>query len=214
MSDAVRILLAGIFYLFSSIVMLQDIRRRSFPVWIGWAFFGVALLYAAYFGAWNRVIILLAVIIGFRLRALGAWTTAIIAWIIFLLGWQEDIWFVVLNLGIYFLFLLGWLGACDAEIAFPLIAMTGDKFIAAYLLSCWVLVPPIVVFGKRGFREGLHRFSEVAIRLFIRSESPLQDQDALHLPWTIYPFIALTVYLFIYPGSFFQWWRHLFQIIQ
>jgi hypothetical protein len=210
MPDTMRLILFGIFYLLAGIIMVLDIRRRTFPAWIGWALYLLAVIYLSYFGFWNRIFILLATVIGFRLRRYGALAMAILTALIFLLGRQEGVEYVSLSIGVYFLFLLGWLGSCDAEIIFPLIALTGGEAIAMYLLLCWVLVPPFIVFFKRGLSGGIRRFSEVAFRLFITRESALEDKEALRVPWTIYPFVALTAYLFFFPGNIYIWWAHLF----
>jgi hypothetical protein len=204
-----QIILLTVFFILVGIAMIYDIRRRTFPAWIGWALYGLAIVYVSSAGSWNRLVILLATFLGFRFRRAGIGVMAVMTTIILIAGWQEGIWLSLLTLTMYYLFYFGWLGACDAEIAFPLIALLGDGMLALYLLGYWILIPPIVVIFKRGVRGGLRRFADVAFRLFLRGESPPQDEQALRLPWAVDPFLAMTIYLFLFPALYITLWKHL-----
>jgi hypothetical protein len=206
----IRIFLILLFQLLVGIAMVGDIRKRTFPVWVGWALYAVALAYLLGAGLWVRGFVLLGALAAYRLRNGTIWVDAIFAVVLLIAGWREGAWFILPTLGLYALFCLGWLGTCDAEIAFPLIALLGGEVITLYLVGFWILVPPAVVYWTRGMRGGLARFSQVAARMLQRGESPLEDAEALRLPWAISPFLALTLYNFIFPAQILNWWRQLF----
>jgi hypothetical protein len=208
--DVLRSALNIIFYLLIGIAAWQDLRRRTFSVWIGWAGFLIAFIALFIAGSWARLIILLLTILAFRLRQKSHWADAIFIIALLAAGYREDIWYLLPTLAIYILLCLGWLGACDAEIAFPLIALFSSETLTLYLVGFWVLVPPIVIFWKRGIHGGFHRFIQVARHLILRDVAPVDDADALRLPWCVSPFLALTLYAFVYPAQAILWWTQQF----
>jgi hypothetical protein len=208
--DFFRLALYVIFYLLMGIAAWQDLRRRTFSVWIGWAGFLIAVIALIMAGSWARLIILLLTILAFRLRQKSRWADVIFVIALLAAGYREDIWYLLPTLAFYILLCLGWLGVCDAEIAFPLIALFGSETLTLYLVGFWVLVPPIVVFWQRGIRGGLHRFTQVARHLLLQDVAPADDADALRLPWSVSPFLALTLYAFVYPAQAILWWTQQF----
>jgi hypothetical protein len=200
-----RVVMYLLFFIFVGIGMVHDIRKQTFPVWLGWALLFTALTYLVVAGEWGRVAMLAAVILGFRLRKTG-WV-AIICMAAFAIYLQnKELSLVYLTAFVfYFLFLADLVGACDAEVAFPMIALTGDQAMLMYILAGWILVPPIVVFIQRGIRGGFRRFAYVAKSLLTRTAKPKEDTDALRWPWVVTAFVALFLYYFISPGIIISW---------
>jgi hypothetical protein len=200
-----RVFIYLLFFILVGIGMVLDIRKRTFPVWLGWALLFTALAYLVAAGEWGRVAILAAVILGFRLRKTG-WV-AIISMAAFAIYMQnKELTIVYLTAFVfYFLFTAGLVGTCDAEVAFPMIALTGDQAMLIYILAGWILIPPIVVFIQRGVRGGFRRFAYVAKSLLTRTAAPKEDTEALRWPWVVTAFTALFLYYFIYPGIILSW---------
>jgi Flp pilus assembly protein protease CpaA len=193
------------FYLLTALAAWWDLRRRTFPVWIGWVGFAIALLALAISGGWVRILALGGLVSAFRMRKRFRWADGIAVLAILAASFREDLWFTLPMLGCYALLCLGWLGACDAEIAFPLIALFSGAPLTYFLLGFWILVTPVLVFWKRGWRGGSARFLQVGRNLISPATKPAEDAEALRLPWTVSPFLALTIILFIYPADFYSW---------
>lgn len=200
-----RVFVYLVFLILVGVGMVSDIRRRTFPVWIGWLLLGIALAYLSVAGQWGRVAMLLAVILGFRLRRIGWIAILCLVAVSILLRNTELSLLYLMAIGFYFLFVAGWVGACDAEIAFPLLALTGDDTMLIYIVAGWILVPPIVVFLQKGIRGGIRRFFYVAKALLSGSASPKNDPEALRWPWAATAFAALTIYYFIFPAIIIHW---------
>jgi hypothetical protein len=206
-----RFALYVIFYILVGVAALCDLRRRTIPVWIGWAAYGLALTALLAAGLWARMMILILLVLAFRLRKKSRWTDAFFFVALLTIGYREDIWFILPAMAVYILLCMGWLGVCDAEIAFPLIALFGSEALTVYLVCFWIFVPPIAVVWQRGIDGGMLRFIHVARHMLLGDASPLDDKEALRLPWIASPFLALTLYFFVFPAQVILWYRLIFQ---
>jgi Flp pilus assembly protein protease CpaA len=177
-----------------------DIRSRTFPVWIGWACLVIALASVASAGQWLRFMTLLLLPLIYRIRINRRWADLLAACVFLLSVWHGDYWFALPGLAAYLLFCLGWLGAGDAEIALPVIGVFGSEILAVYLIGFWIFVPPLVLISRHGLRGGAKRLVQVARQFALPGSSPLDDPDAMRLPWIVSPFLALTLIFFGYPG--------------
>jgi len=202
-----RLIFYLLFLILVGVGMVYDIRYRVFPGRLGYALFLTALVYLVVAGQWGAVALLFIVVAGYRLRNTG-WIL-LISFASIAIYYRNDALALMytMALAFFFLFLMGWIQACDAEIVFPLIALTGDKPMLNYLVAGWIIVPPVIVFFQRGIRGGIHRFAYVAKALVTRTAAPLEDPEALRWPWAVTSFAILILYYFVYPGIIISWIR-------
>ena len=187
-----------VLYILASLALgwatLSDIRTRKIPFVAGIGLLLIGLFFLIKERMWLEALFFAVVVWGSRG---GIWYLLIAAVaIIVLVNNPVSLPFVLGMLFVLFIFVMGWFGGGDSQVAFGLIAIARDWWMVGYLFGGTIVVAIVLSIVKRGgIKDAAERLWWVSRHM---KEAP--DEEALRTPWAVLASAAGLIYIWLWPG--------------
>jgi len=172
--------------------VVGDALTRRIPIVAGYGLLAVGLAALLLRERWLEAAFYLTAIWGSR-GGIGR-LLILVAGVILLAQGCEPIPFVAGTLYALIIFELGWFGGGDAQLAFGLMAVGRDWWMAAYLFGGTMLLGLYMVFSRSGFRGGVRRLH------WVLGHMHAPDEQAIKIPWAWVAAVAGLLHSWAFPG--------------